>query len=145
MIPAEARLLLVDDMASMRAVLRRVLNELGFTRLDEAADGVAALELFRVSQYDLVITDWYMPHATGLQLLRSIRCGQERNQTPVLLMTGYVTTARVTEAIEAGANGFIAKPFVDETLTSKVSSLLHLPAPRRRVPVHEWPLEEASR
>lgn len=118
------RLLVVDDSASMRQVIRDLLHELGFPAVDEAADGAAALSLFRANAYDVVITDWYMPRKTGIELLRAIRQGPLRPGTPVLVLTGHVTTSRVVEAIEAGANGFVAKPFVAPSLCEKVLRLV---------------------
>jgi two-component system chemotaxis response regulator CheY len=119
-----ARLLVVDDSASMRQIICDLLHELGFPAVDQAADGSLALDLFRRTAYDVVITDWYMPHSSGIELLRAIRTGPERAQTPVLVLTGHVTTARVVEAIEAGANGFVAKPFVAPSLCEKVLRLV---------------------
>lgn len=118
------RLLVADDSASMRQVICELLHELGFPTVDEAADGLAALELFRAHAYDVVITDWYMPRSSGIELLRAIRQGPWRPETPVLVLTGHVTTARVVEAIEAGANGFVAKPFVAPSLCEKVLRLV---------------------
>ncbi len=118
------RLLVVDDSVSMRHIICDLLHELGFPNVDEAGDGAAALELFQRTAYDVVITDWYMPRASGIDLLRAIRHSPERNETPVLVLTGHVTTARVVEAIEAGANGFVAKPFVAPSLCEKVLRLV---------------------
>lgn len=118
------RLLVVDDSVSMRHIICDLLHELGFPAIDEAGDGVAALELFQRTPYDVVITDWYMPRCDGIDLLRAIRHAPERAETPVLVLTGHVTTARVVEAIEAGANGFIAKPFVAPSLCEKVLRLV---------------------
>lgn len=118
------RLLVVDDSASMRQIIVDLLHELGFPAVDEASDGGAALELFKRTPYDVVITDWYMPRTSGIELLRAIRQGPERAETPVLVLTGHVTTARVVEAIEAGANGFVAKPFVAPSLCEKVLRLV---------------------
>ena len=118
------RLLVVDDSPSMRQIICELLHELGFPAVDEAADGGVALELFHRHPYDVVITDWYMPRTSGIELLRAIRTGKERSETPVLVLTGHVTTARVVEAIEAGANGFVAKPFVAPSLCEKVLRLV---------------------
>lgn len=119
-----SRLLVVDDSPSMRHVICDLLHELGFPAVDEAVDGATALELFLHVPYDVVITDWYMPRVSGIDLLRSIRHAPERSETPVLVLTGHVTTARVVEALEAGANGFVAKPFVAPSLAEKVMRLV---------------------
>ena len=123
------RLLVVDDSPSMRQIICELLHELGFPAVDEAADGGVALELFHRNPYDLVLTDWQMPHLNGLELVRAIRHAPQRSQTPVLVLTGHVTQARVVEAIEAGANGFVAKPFFPPSLCEKVMDLVASLAP----------------
>lgn len=119
-----AHLLVVDDSPSMRRVICDVLQGLGFRHLDEAPDGVAALERLRGLPYDVVITDWNMPRMNGLELLRAIRREPERTETPVLVLTGQVSAERVVEALEAGANGFVAKPFITPALVDKVVKLV---------------------
>src|SRR3990167_4346267 len=118
------RTLVVDDSSTVRRFVCEVLHELGFPSIDEAADGAAAFALFRRVPYDLVITDWYMPLVDGLQLLRAIRRSKERPKTPVLVVTGHVTPARVVEALEAGANGFALKPLDADALSEKVLRLV---------------------
>lgn len=124
-----AHVLVVDDSASMRRVICRVLQDLGFRRVDEAPDGLLALEAFTRVPYDLVITDWQMPRLDGVGLVRAIRCAPERRDTPVLVMTGEVSAERVVLALDAGANGFVAKPFIMPALGEKVLRLLGTMAP----------------
>jgi len=133
---SSARLLVVDDSASMRHIIRDLLLRLGFTDIDEAPDGRVAYERFQRTPYDLIMTDWSMPHFDGIALLRAIRQGTERQATPVIVLTGHVNTARVVEAIEAGADGFVAKPFIIPSLTEKVLRLVAaLPARASQVAV----------
>lgn len=123
--PGNARLLLVDDSPSIRELMCEVLRDAGIESLDEAASGAEALELFHANHYDVVITDWNMPEVTGIDLLKAIRRADgEKRDTPVLVVTANVTTRRVVEAIEAGANGFIAKPFVTPALEEKLLRIL---------------------
>jgi len=134
-----ARLLLVDDSSSIRRVIRQVLAELGFLQIDEAEDGVEALTRLRASPYDLVISDWYMPRMTGIELLREIRATPALEQVPVLIITGYVTQRHLVEAAQAGANAFVVKPFVGGALEAKVTWLLNtqqLPAPAPTLAAH---------
>ena len=126
---AQTRLLVVDDCPSMRRSVSSLLGTFGFPLIDEAADGAEALELFQRVRYDLVLTDWQMPRLNGIDLVRAIRQHHERSQTPVLVLTGHVTQARVVEAIEAGANGFVAKPFFAPSLCEKVLALVASLAP----------------
>lgn len=120
----DARLLVVDDSPSMRVCLCYLLRQLGFAQIDEAANGAAALTLFQGTAYDLVITDWYMPHLSGIELLRAIRKGTQRRLTPVLLLAGSVSHGNLHEAVEAGATGFIPKPFFNPSLSEQVTSLI---------------------
>ncbi|MFZ5444736.1 MAG: response regulator [Myxococcota bacterium] len=122
--PANARLLVVDDSPSIRELMCEVMRDLGIRRIDEASSGAAALELFNSSHYDVVVTDWNMPFMTGIELLKTIRRSGDKRDTPVLVVTANVTARRVVEAIEAGANGFIAKPFVTPALEEKVLRIL---------------------
>jgi two-component system, chemotaxis family, chemotaxis protein CheY len=124
MIPQTVRVLVVDDSAAIRVSICDLLRDLGFGRVDEAADGLEALDRFEAEPPDVVITDWNMPHKTGLELLQAIRASPVRSQTPVLILTGEVTEERVRQAVEAGANGFIAKPMFTEALIQKLNQVV---------------------
>lgn len=118
------RFLVADDSASTRRTICRVLSDLGFAQVDEASDGVRALECLHAHPYDVVLTDWYMPYMSGLELLRRIRSTPDLAHTPVLMVTGFVTRAHMREACDAGANGFVMKPFIADSLGQKLSLLL---------------------
>lgn len=118
--PTNAKLLVVDDTRTIRERMCELLHAAGIQRIDEADDGASALERFKAFPYDVVVTDWNMPRVSGLELLKAIRRAPERRDTPVLVVTGEVTTRRVVEAIEAGADGFIAKPFITGALAEKL-------------------------
>lgn len=122
--PENAKVLVVDDTNSTREVICEVLRSVGIGQVDEANDGAAALEKFLAGDYDVVVTDWYMPHATGLDLLKAIRRLPNRHATPVMVVTGEVTTRHVVEAIEAGATAFIAKPFITPALPEKLLDIV---------------------
>lgn len=124
MSPEMAKLLIVDDSRMIRTMLRGLLQGLGIGRIDEAPDGAAALELFHLTAYDLVLTDWNMPRLTGLELLRMIRHGPVRSDTAVLLISGDVTAGRIVEASGAGATGFVAKPFAVKLLREQVQRII---------------------
>lgn len=122
--PENAKVLVVDDTNSTREVMCEVLKSVGIGHVDEAQNGAVALEKFLEGAYDVVITDWYMPHATGLDLLKAIRRLPDRHATPVMVVTGEVTTRHVVEAIEAGATAFIAKPFITPALPEKLLAIV---------------------
>lgn len=139
MTPDRARLLIVDDSATIRRVLRSLMHEVGFRRIDEAPDGAAALECFQTTAYDVVLSDWNMPYVSGIQLLRTIRHGALRSDTPLVLFTGDVSAKRMVEALEEGANGFLAKPFVAGVVCEKILRIVAALPPTsdsvwRRVP-----------
>lgn len=121
---SEFRLLIADDSDSMRRVIRGVLMRLGFEQIDEAADGLEALRLFRLTQYDLVVTDLAMPNMNGIELLREIRELSGRRYTPVLIVSGQLSERNLREALDAGVDGFVAKPYVEGPLSEKVARLL---------------------
>lgn len=120
----DAQILVADDSPSMRVCLCYLLRQLGFRNVDEAPHGATALAMFRRKAYDVVITDWYMPHLSGLSLLRAIRRGPMRSSTPVLVLTGSVTHGSLHEAVAAGATGFVPKPFFNPSLSDQVIDLI---------------------
>jgi two-component system, chemotaxis family, chemotaxis protein CheY len=120
----ECRLLIADDSDSMRRVVRGILMRLGFVQIDEAEDGVEALRLFKRAPYDLVVTDLAMPNMGGIELLREIRAVPDRRYTPVLIVSGQLSEPNLREALDAGVDGFVAKPYVEGALTEKVARLL---------------------
>ena len=126
MTPEGATLLLVDDNEMLRKVLRRLMRTLGISRIDEAPDGVAALELFQKTAYDLVLTDWNMPRMNGLELVERIRHGEVRSDTPVVLFTGEASSRNLLDALKAGATDYIGKPFVAGIVCQKVLRILNL-------------------
>ena len=124
--PDEVKLLVVDDNAMMRRVLRRLMYELGVRFIDEAPDGAVAFELFLETPYDLVLTDWNMPVLSGLELVRKIRGGGLRSDTAVILFTGDVSPRNLVDALEAGATDFIGKPFLGGIVCERVLRILAL-------------------
>ncbi len=120
------KLLVVDDSAMMRRLLRRLMHGLGIRFIDEAPDGAAALELFLKTPYDVVLTDWNMPVLTGLELVQKIRHGGLRSDTAVILFTGDVSARNMLDALEAGATDFVNKPFVAGIVCEKVLRILAL-------------------
>ncbi|WP_250441852.1 response regulator [Caballeronia sp. AZ1_KS37] len=123
MVNAHTRLLVVDDMATMRSLIRKMLRAIGYTTIDEAEDGVAALEKLRIQKFDAVITDWNMPNMDGLSLLQEIRKSEELAELPVLMVTAEKRRENVLAAIEAGANGYIVKQFSEAALADKLTQI----------------------
>lgn len=114
--------LVIDDSRVIRKVIRRALEELSF-QVSEAADGQQGLDACRVSMPDVVIVDWNMPVMTGLEYLRELRRTPGGDQPKVLMCTTENEPARIIEALAAGANEYIMKPFDTPILASKLDQL----------------------
>ena len=117
------KILTVDDFSTMRRIVRNILRQLGFNNISEAEDGAAALEILKSQDIDFVVSDWNMPNMTGLQLLQAIRADDKLKDIPVLLVTAEALKENVVEAVKAGVNGYIVKPFTPETLKEKIDSI----------------------
>jgi two-component system chemotaxis response regulator CheY len=118
---SEARVLVVDDSEMTREVFRSTLYTMGFLHVDEAPDGEVALGKLASHHYDVVISDWQMPHMDGISLLKHIRATPGLEHLPVLIVTGEVTRQRVFDASEAGVSGFLTKPFFHQSLDEQLS------------------------
>ena len=124
------KFLVVDDFATMRRIVRNLLKELGFVNIDEAEDGVAALQKLRASRFDFVVTDWNMPNMTGIELLRAIRADAALKHLPVLMVTAEARKENIIEAAQAGASGYVVKPFTAATLDEKLKKIFATMAAR---------------
>jgi len=116
--------LIVDDYATMRRIVKNLLNQIGFNSVEEAADGSEALAKLRSGQFGLVISDWNMEPMTGLQLLREVRSDVRLKGMPFIMVTAESKTENVVAAKEAGVNNYIVKPFNAETLKKKIESVI---------------------
>ncbi len=121
----DINILVVDDMAAMRKILKTLLAQLGYKNVDEAEDGKQALEKLRQNpdKYGLVITDWNMPNMTGIELVQAIRSDEKLKHLPVLMVTAEAKKENVLMAIKAGVNNYIVKPFTAETLKEKLEAI----------------------
>jgi len=117
------KILVVDDMASMRGVICALLKNLGHTNLEQAEDGSQALNKLRTDDYDLVISDWNMPKISGIELLKEIRKDEKLRKIPVLLVTAETKLENIKEAIQSGVTDFIVKPFTQQSLDTKLSKV----------------------
>lgn len=116
------RILLVDDSPTIRNFQKNVVKQLGYTEVDEAEDGVLALTAFNKQVPDLMLIAWNMPNMDGIALIRKIR---EVNKTvPMIMCAAEAEKSRVLEAIKAGVNNYIIKPFTVESLTEKISQTM---------------------
>ena len=117
------KFLVVDDFSTMRRIIRNLLKELGYTNVDEAEDGVMALSKLRSDQFDFVVSDWNMPNMDGLTMLQNIRADATLSKLPVLMVTAEAKKENIIAAAQAGANGYVVKPFTAATLDEKLSKI----------------------
>jgi two-component system chemotaxis response regulator CheY len=117
------RFLVVDDFSTMRRIVRNLLKELGFLNVQEAEDGVDALAKLHAETFDFVVSDWNMPNMTGIELLRAIRADDKLKHLPVLMVTAEAKKENIIAAAQAGASGYVVKPFTAATLDEKLKKI----------------------
>lgn len=117
------RFLVVDDFATMRRIVRNLLKDLGYHNVEEAEDGSDALAKLQASPVDFVISDWNMPNMDGLQLLNEIRKDARLSAVPVLMVTAEAKKENIIAAAQAGASGYVVKPFTAATLEEKLNKI----------------------
>ncbi len=123
MVDPKMKFLVVDDFSTMRRIVRNLLKELGFTNVDEAEDGQIALQKLNSLPFDFVVTDWNMPNMDGLTLLQNIRATPSLKHLPVLMITAEAKKENIIAAAQAGASGYIVKPFTAATLSEKLEKI----------------------
>lgn len=123
MVDKNMRFLVVDDFNTMRRIVRNLLKELGFNNVEEAENGVDALTKLRAGGFDFVISDWNMPNMDGLQLLQTIRADATLGKLPVLMVTAEAKKENIIAAAQAGASGYVVKPFTAATLEEKLGKI----------------------
>jgi len=117
------KFLVVDDFSTMRRIVRNLLKELGFSNVDEAEDGAIALQKLQGGGFDFVVSDWNMPNMDGLTLLQTIRAAPNLKHLPVLMITAEAKKENIIAAAQAGASGYIVKPFTSATLSEKLQKI----------------------
>lgn len=116
-------ILVVDDFPTMRRIVRSLLKELGFENVEEAADGQEALTKLRAGGFEFVVSDWNMPNLDGLEMLKEIRQDPKLSSLPVLMVTAEAKKENIIAAAQAGANGYVVKPFTAATLEEKLNKI----------------------
>ncbi len=116
------RILIVDDSKTMRSIQKAILGQLGYSDLEEACNGQDALSKLGSFKPDLILLDWNMPAMDGLTFLKEYR--SKGNKTPVIMVTTESEKPRVIEAIKAGVNNYLLKPFTPEILGERIKETL---------------------
>jgi two-component system, chemotaxis family, chemotaxis protein CheY len=119
----DLKFLVVDDFSTMRRIVRSLLKELGFNNVEEAEDGVAALTRLKAGGVDFIVSDWNMPNMTGIELLKAIRTDDALKGLPLLMITAEAKKENIIEAAQAGASGYIVKPFTAAMLEEKLNKI----------------------
>lgn len=119
----DMKILIVDDFSTMRRIIKNLLRDLGFTNTDEADDGTTALPMLENGHYDFLVTDWNMPGMSGIDLLRKVRAHDRLKTMPVLMVTAEAKKENIVAAAQAGANGYVVKPFTAATLDEKLGKI----------------------
>ncbi len=128
MFSPETKFLVVDDFATMRKIIKKVLGELGYKNVIEAEDGKPALEILKESSrssepINFVISDWNMPGMTGFDLLKAVRSDDSLKSLPFMLVTAESEQKNIIEAAKAGVSDYVVKPFNASTLRVKLESV----------------------
>ena len=117
------KVLVVDDMVTMRRIVKNILKQLGFGNVDEAENGQEALQKLRAETFGFVVSDWNMPVMTGIDMLRAIRADDKLKAIPVLMVTAEAQQSNLIEAVQAGVSNYIVKPFTAETMQEKIAKI----------------------
>ncbi len=118
------KILVVDDFATMRKVIKNLLKQAGYNNIVEAEDGAEALKTLKSVNVDFVISDWNMPNMNGLEFLKAVRADGEISGKPFLMVTAEALQENVVLAVKAGVNDYIVKPFTAEVLNEKIEKIL---------------------
>ena len=119
----EMKILVVDDIPTMRKHVINILFDLGFKNIVEAENGATAITMVEAEKIDFVITDWNMPEMSGLDLLKAIRSNASKEELPVLMVTAEDLQENIIQAARAGVNHYIMKPFDTKTLAAKIERI----------------------
>ena len=117
------KVLVVDDFATMRRIIKNILKQIGFTNIIEAEDGKSALKMLQSDKFDLVMCDWNMPEMPGIELLGKVRADEQLKGIPFVMVTAEAQKENILEAVKAGVNSYIVKPFTAEIVEQKLKKL----------------------
>ena len=121
---ADLKILAVDDSPTMRRIILNTLKRAGYTDVVEAVDGKDALAKMEVDDFNFVITDWNMPEMDGLTFVTTLRKSDKHKKLPILMVTTRSVKDDILEAMKAGVNNYIVKPFTPDTLKEKIEQVL---------------------
>lgn len=117
------RVLIVDDFATMRKIVKNILTQLGFKTFIEADDGSVAWDILQKEDVDFIVSDWNMPKMAGIDLLKKVRSEYKNPDIPFLMVTAEAQKENIVEAVKAKVSNYIVKPFTPETLSEKIEKI----------------------
>ncbi len=120
----DVKILVVDDDAPMRTIIRYILEHTGYHNVIEAHNGLSAFEVLKSQKIDFIISDWNMPGMTGLELLRKVREDSAVGQTPFLMLTVEKFAESMDTAAQNGVSGYMVKPFTAKVLIEKMEKII---------------------
>ncbi len=118
------KVIVIDDFATMRKIVRNILGQLGIKNVDDADDGTTALPKIQTNKYDVIICDWNMPKMTGLDLLKEIRADENNKNVPFLMVTAEALKDNIIAAAQAGVSDYVVKPFTAAVLEEKLKKIM---------------------
>jgi two-component system chemotaxis response regulator CheY len=124
MTDSSLNILVVDDFATMRRIVRKALKQLGYNHVFEADDGTSALQVLKKEKIQFIIADWNMPQMPGIELLKTVRSTEEWKDLPFLMITAEGQRGYVLEAVKHKVSNYIVKPFTPEVLREKINKIL---------------------
>jgi two-component system chemotaxis response regulator CheY len=120
---AAMRFLVVDDSSTTRRIIINTLNKLGYQEIVEASNGREGIDKLGSVEVDMVITDWNMPEMNGIEFVRALRGLEKTKETPILMVTTNAAKDDIVEALRAGVNNYIVKPFTPDTFKEKIEAV----------------------
>lgn len=125
MFDLKTRVLVIDDMSTMRKIVMKACREIGFTDITEAQDGAYGWQAISTANppIGIVVSDWNMPNCTGIELLKRVRGDKRFAQLPFILVTAEAEQKQIVEAIQAGVSSYIVKPFAPSALLEKLEAV----------------------
>ncbi len=117
------KILIVDDFATMRRIVKNILTQLGFKHFIEAEDGTIAWDVLQKEKVDFIVSDWNMPTMTGIDLLRKVRADERFKDLPFMMITAEAQKENIVEAVKERVSNYIVKPFTPETLSEKIQKI----------------------
>ena len=116
MLDTNMKVLVVDDMSTMRRIVKNVLKQIGYSDIAEAENGQDAMAKLKTGGFGLVVSDWNMPVMPGIELLRNVRADADLKSLPFLMVTAEAQKENIIEAVQAGVSNYVVKPFTAEAL-----------------------------